>query len=216
MRGESGFTLLELLISMTILSLLLTVVFGGLTFGARAWEQTLQSTASALDIKTAQAFLRSSLGRAYPHYVVKEPGRAYVDFQGTTERMSFLAPPPQVFSDGGRARFELRRSGEAGRQGLLLTLRPELHGTGPNLAEETLVDNAASVSFAYFGSTGAGEPEVWRDSWENRHTLPALIRIRAAFAEGDTRSWPELIIAPHVTVDVSCNFDPLTKYCTGR
>ena len=37
--GEAGFTLLELLISMTLLGLLMLVVLGGLRFGARAWER---------------------------------------------------------------------------------------------------------------------------------------------------------------------------------
>ena len=37
-RDHNGFTLVELLVATTLLALLSVVLFGGLRFGARAWE----------------------------------------------------------------------------------------------------------------------------------------------------------------------------------
>jgi len=38
-RGNRGFTLLELLISLTILSLVTVLIFGAFRMGIRAWEK---------------------------------------------------------------------------------------------------------------------------------------------------------------------------------
>lgn len=215
--AEAGFTLLELLMAMTVLALLMTLTFGGLTFGARAWERTLQTTSDALDLRASQALLRNALGHAYPRLVVKGTEAAFVDFDGSPTRVKFLARPPQVFAAGGRASFDLRADTQGGRTKLIVAIRPEIPGAQARpIAEDILLDDVKSISFSYFGSLGPQETETWRDTWQNRMNLPKLVRVHIEFPDGDTRIWPDLFVATQIAVDVSCNYDPVSKSCADR
>lgn len=216
-EGEAGFTLLELLIAMTVLAMLMTLTFGGLTFGARTWERTLQTTSDALDLRASQTLLRNALGHAYPRLVVKGTDAAFVDFTGSSTRLRFLAPPPQVFAVGGRASFDLRADTQGGRTKLIVAIGPEISGANARpIAEEILLDNVKSIAFSYFGSSGPQEAESWLDTWQNRMTLPRLVRVHVEFSEGDPRIWPDLFVATQIAVDVSCNYDPVSKSCADR
>ncbi len=44
-RRQAGFTLVELLVAMTLLAFLSITLFGGLRFGARSWEAVVDSSA---------------------------------------------------------------------------------------------------------------------------------------------------------------------------
>ena len=79
-----------------------------------------------------------------------------------------------------------------------------------------LVSDIDGAEFSYFGEAAAGRGAQWQDSWTQRGDMPGLVRIRVAFRSGDTRLWPELLIAPHIAADVSCTYDPITKRCRGR
>src|SRR5262245_35771661 len=90
--AEAGFTLLELLISMTLLGFLMVLVFGGLRFGTHAWANSEARSSGTDDIRLAQTFLRHSLERAYPHFLYADPASAHVDFSGTANEIVFLGP----------------------------------------------------------------------------------------------------------------------------
>lgn len=87
---------------------------------------------------------------------------------------------------------------------LYLDLAPEL-ATGSAAADrELLLGRLKSISFAYLDKKAD-----WQEQWRDREELPHLVKIRADFAESDTRLWPELTIAPRIDVGVSCVLDPL-------
>ena len=47
-------------------------------------------------------------------------------------------------------------------------------------------------------------------------TLPTAVRVHVEFAGADSRVWPDLVIAPRVTADQGCVYDPVTHHCRGR
>ena len=65
-RAEAGFTLLELLVSMTLLALLAIAMFGSLRFGARAWDRSEAHGAGMEQVRLVQQLLRRDLEQAYP------------------------------------------------------------------------------------------------------------------------------------------------------
>ena len=72
-KGQRGFTLLELLIAMTLLGLIVTMAFSGLRLGTRAWEA---ADARDHDVYLVQQMLRTRLGAAYlsPEFGPTRPG----------------------------------------------------------------------------------------------------------------------------------------------
>jgi general secretion pathway protein J len=203
---DEGFTLVELLVALTVLALLMVLLFGGLRFGTRAWEQSTRNNSATEDTRSAQMFLRKTLERACPRRVPSDNGTPpAVDFSGTPQSLEFLAPAPQSLDSALCARMRLSADTEQGERRLTLSF----HGTGGKIETHNLIDRAADIEFAYFGD------RVWQDNWSGRIRLPVLIRIRVRFARGSGQSWPELFITPRISAETDCVYDPATKTCQG-
>ena len=213
---EAGFTLLELLISMTLLVFLMVLVFGGLRFGSHAWANSEARSSGTDDVRLAQTFLRHSLELAYPQFVASDPTSAHIDFSGTDSQIAFLGPGAASTGIGSRARTRIGTSGQRGTLELIVAESPELASADFESDAEVLLSGLKSFSISYFGATRPNEPAEWRSRWENQTRLPQLIRITAEFPERDARVWPDLVIAPRISADVGCLFDVLTRYCRGR
>ena len=63
---RAGFTLLELLISLCLMSLLTVVILGALGTGARVWEHATVEQQVVEETVVARKFLRRWLEQAYP------------------------------------------------------------------------------------------------------------------------------------------------------
>jgi general secretion pathway protein J len=212
----AGFTLLELLIALTLMSLLTVVILGALGTGARVWEHASVEQQVVEETVVARKFLRRWLEQAYPLVDRSEPLRPIVAFQGTKERLDLVAPVPGGIMPGGLAYYSIVVQRNGARSDLLVTMRHER-------ADENVVAHSASVliedisdmSVAYFGVQRSTEPEQWHDVWTEATSLPALVRISIAFPTGDKRTWTELDVAPKIRVPADCEYNQLTKSCRG-
>ena len=204
-QAAAGFTLVELLVAITLLGMLAALVFGGFRFGNRAWERAQAHVDHASEIQLAQSFLRRRLGTAAPVRKRDEGREQHLEFDGEASRLSFVTVMPVHRGTGGYARLELefKRTAEAGE--LLLTWRPYRFGSQADADEDegdvrALLRQVDEVTFAYYGPRrdDRDEPLTWSSSWRERRQLPRLIRVRLKFANGDRRHWPELVVAPAV------------------
>ncbi|MBL6940379.1 MAG: prepilin-type N-terminal cleavage/methylation domain-containing protein [Alphaproteobacteria bacterium] len=197
-----GFTLIELLVSMTLLGLLFVLLFGGLRFGMRAWEHSSVSADASDSVRTAQEFLRREFERICPRrrLLPGAPARPLVAFSGGPHGVSFIGPVPSGASCG-RLILDVADD-SAGTRHLML-------GVGVNDPGTDLLRRARSVDFAYLGPSG------WQDDWKGHADLPDLIRVRVTFPEDDPHVWPELFIAPRISAEADCTYDPTTRSCRG-
>jgi general secretion pathway protein J len=215
---QAGFSLVEVLVALVLLSLLCTALFSSVRFGVTAWQRGGERSDQIHTSMLVQDLLRRLIGQAYPLVLSDGTGAGRVDFAGTAASLDFLAPVPVALASGGRARFRLaiERRGEGAD--LVLTSRPEL-AAGEAAAEQsrkTLLARIETADFAYFGAFRSQSVGQWHENWAGELSLPALVRVRVSFARSDPRLWPDLTIATRITADVSCEYDPLTKLCRGR
>jgi general secretion pathway protein J len=211
---QSGFTLIELLIAMTLLGLLTVALFGGFRFGVRAWDRTESASVGASDVRRAQSAIADTLGRAYPEYQNSNPTDTHVYFDGQAAKLTFLAPDRT--QAGALAVITLSRQQVRGQSVLVMQTIPELAADpARQRVSRILLRGLSAFDIAYFGTDKANAAPRWFSSWRDMQRLPHLVRIRAAFAKGGP-DWTEMVVTPRVVADVSCNFDPLTKYCQGR
>ena len=191
---SSGFTLVELLVATTLLALLSAALFGGLHFGARAWESGADQIEQSGEIEAVQELLRRTLLEAAE--AGEEAGSE--SMAGSPDHLSFFAPLPRHVGIGGIGRYRLALD-EQGR--MLLSWEPRR----PDLALEerpsgmpaAILANVGRVAIAYFGAEEGDQAPAWRDRWSGV-VLPLLIRIDVQFREDDPRRWPELVIAPRL------------------
>ena len=62
--AEQGFTLLEILVAITLLGLLMAALFGGVRLGVRAWEASGTRLDNDTRLTAVQDFLRDRLTQA--------------------------------------------------------------------------------------------------------------------------------------------------------
>lgn len=204
-RDQAGFTLLELLVALTLLGLVLAVVFGELRFATRAWDATDAKLDRNGELLSVHAFLRQRFQQVHvtPQNRKQEEDESPVLFDGNSRSIIFLGTMPANVSDGGF--YEISLSSEIGEDGrnLFLSWRPfDEDGTasvadGPDNSR-ILLRGLQEVRFSYFGRTGEDLAAQWWDIWPSHEAAPSLIRMEVSFADGDPRSWPELVVAPAI------------------
>lgn len=203
-RRASGFTLLELLIAITILGFLASILFGGLQFGTRVWKVGDRALENFSEVQTAYELMRRSLTRAVPLPVANATFDPASDeiliFEGRPEGIRFLGPAPAAAMPGSLYQFTLATEGEAEGKRLVLSLQPMHAFVSSTASQQTfrvvLLDGISDARFAYFGETPESGTPVWLSEWEDGLGLPLLISVQVQFKPGDPRVWPQLIVAP--------------------
>jgi general secretion pathway protein J len=212
----AGFTLLELLIALTLMSLLTVVILGALGTGARVWERASAGQQIVEETVVARKFLRRWLEQAYPLVDRSEPLRPVVVFRGTKEGLDLVAPVPRGIMPGGLTHYSIFVQRNGGRSDLLVTLRHERADENiAALSSSVLIEDIGDMSVAYFGAQRATEPEEWHDGWTDATNLPELVRISIAFPPGDKRTWTDLNVTPRIRAPADCEYNQLTKSCRG-
>ena len=209
---DRGFTLLELLVAVTLLAFLSVVLVAGLRYGTNIWRKTETKNTALTAARTSERIVAGNLARLYPKYVTVSPTESYVDFDGTAHAMTFFSTAQS------QTGFLMRDTLEEVRDGDTFSMRiesvPEL--TRGGTIAQTLLTRLASVEFSYYGIAGDAKEPAWYPAWQRQAGPPQLVRIHVAAADPGAPTLPDLIVAPRVAADVGCLYDSVTKFCQGR
>jgi general secretion pathway protein J len=212
-ESDAGFTLLELLVAITLLSLLSLALLGGLRFGARVWERSDQHNLKGSELRLAEAELRKHIERAWPFFDTSNPLTPHASFEGRADRLAFLTSVPDTPPYRGYMRIQFALEQQSGTFQLIQHMEPELSEDAA-ARRRVLAEGLTALRFSYFGKEARNKPSSWHDEWEGRTMLPALVRIEALH-EGVPGGF-QMIVAPRVQADAGCIYDPLTQFCRGR
>ncbi len=216
-RKVTGFTLLELLIAMTLLGFILALLFGGLRLGARSWDAGELRTENSTHLALVQGFLRRELTLIYPSRW-KKKANSELAFVGESNRLSFVAPISAQLGPGGLYLVRLEQvKDKDGNQLVMKRSIPEADSADfsalDGAEKVVLAEQVESLSFAYFGPESKEAEPRWSDKWDNPNLLPYLIRIRIKFSNG--RDWPDLVAALLIGADTGCAWDGSVNRCVN-
>lgn len=202
---QKGYTLVELLVAMTLFSLIVSVTYAGLRMASRSWEAGEKRTSVASDMRLLQSFLRRYLSRTYPLLEFDE-GHWRLHFQGAGDQLSFVAENPSHLGLGGLYEITLAVKGADGGRRVIMVRRllnsdysgqAPVAGMGKDTHEETvLAAGLQEAKFSYFGRDQPTESPFWSDHWVERQALPELIRMRVTTSDGE--AWPALVVRPRI------------------
>jgi general secretion pathway protein J len=217
-----GFTLLELIIALSLLALMAAVLAGSVSLSARSWDGGEAKAADVSEMRQAQEFLRGQMVALYPQRIRKAVDLPLM-FAGEREEILYAAALPPRVIEGGVYFFRLSLSRGDNGAGLLVLERvvPEPDAAalpGFDKAERSILARGiAELRIGYFGrDPGAAvtdEPR-WRDRWEDTQRLPDLVRIEVKPERG--LPWPTLVVEPRRGPEAGCRaWDPARQVCMG-
>lgn len=214
---RSGFTLMELLVALSILSLLMLLLTGGLRFGSRVWERADHVSNVRQEIDLGRAFLTRHLEAAYPMMGRPVDGRSSVRFDGSARKLVFVTRAPRQLAGQSFVEMSLSLVPHEGYSQLQVVGRDVREETPQTpLFDEMLLPGIKSFALSYYGAGTTGATAKWSSDWKNKSRSPQLIKVAIKFLDETNYLWDDLLISPKVDVDVSCVYDPLTQYCKGR
>ena len=214
---EAGFTLVELLVAVTLLALLTTLVFGAIKYAARAWAETDHRAVVAADLSAVQDVFRHAIGGAYPASASAEPTDREVAFDGAGEWLALVAPLPAAIASGVEARQRFFVDGEGRSQALVLGWRLDLPASdeATPLPENRvrLLDHVRALRFAYYGVADPTQGPRWWERWSGYSRLPDLIRVHIERDDPALPEWPDLLVEPRVNANTACLYDAAASSC---
>jgi len=192
---EHGFTLVEVLVAITLLSVLMLGLGGAVHNMGQAEQRIDARLALADEMRMADAFLRQSLGRVSLRRVaLPPPARPAVLFSGSAQQLAWVGVMPARYGAGGRYFFRLAAEPlESGGAGLVVRFVPWADAPGfPDFTRaesRVLVRDLRTVRLAYLDT----EPRVpvWLPAWEP--TTRAPDRVELAIETGRA-AWPPITV----------------------
>jgi prepilin-type N-terminal cleavage/methylation domain-containing protein len=199
---QRGFTLLEMLIAFSLVSLLFLALFASFNTIGRSWDAADTRINKTDDMRLITDFLRRQLGQAMVVRIKGEKEAQVYAFEGTATSLRYAAPLQPLQHQGGVFLVELDIV--AGKDGKKLEMlyapyRPELTWDEAfEEAEPVLVfDGLKDAAFEYFGAEEEGKDSEWTSDWEDRPRYPDMLKLTLADKE---RAWPEMLVdLPQVT-----------------
>jgi prepilin-type N-terminal cleavage/methylation domain-containing protein len=197
----SGFTLLELLVSIVILSLIVTISYSALMVGSRSWQGAASTIKENSTTRFALQFIRRKIEQMYPIYW-KDGVKRVLAFQGDEDGVKFIAPAPQ-----GRETVEYYEyylaTEQVGMDSVSLMLFFEAHDpsaqgfkVSKNSPSRKIIPVLTRVRYSYFGSQENDEFFDWYQVWDDdSKAYPALIKMEM-LSEDEEEPWLEIEVEP--------------------
>lgn len=202
--NQHGFTLVEVLVAVSLLSLIMVALGSAMRTMAQTEIRVDQRLQRMDELRVARGFLQQVLGRVSAR---KEPapssqGGTQVAFKATERSIEWVGVMPARHGLGGRFFFRLQPEDTA--EGLSLVLRFkawDIQATGfPDWSQteaRTLVEHLIDFQVSAEGRPSGGQspspqwPIGWVLGWPVPDQLPQRVRLQWSSASG---LWPDLVV----------------------
>ena len=169
-RGNSGFTLFEVVIAFMILTLVLLGIGQGLYISQNAWERGEAETGETQRLRILSAMLSQQLKSAHP-YNIKVENEEVVLFQGEEDSILFASALADHSYGGFKwVRYSFKDRALFYNEGMLPDKEVIEHVDDD---EELLESDIEVVKFEYYFAN----EEQWQDSWGMDEGLPDAVKI---------------------------------------
>ena len=230
-QDARGFTLIEILLVMTLMAAMMGMIYASLNVGIRAWDAGDVRVAQASDWRLVERFMRRELGQIFPTRWrgIVQP---YIAFEGTKTTLRYVTAltldaslqngaagglqwAELALADGGILQLNRQPFDSAAQNfdALASPNRDQL-STNPPLQPVRLMDNVTAFEIAYFGEETYITEPTWREEWKDLARLPTLVRIKVETSRG--RDAPEMAFALKVGEEAGCLSTNFTRQCGPR
>jgi general secretion pathway protein J len=186
-----GFTLIEVILAISIFSLIAVILYGALYLGRRAVDKGTSSTAAAQKERMLGSFLSNYVRSAFPYRA--SPQDPSVFFHGEESSMAFVSALSRGLGGRGMAKVTVAWDG---RPGSALTLEEEMPvrvlGAEPSGGYRNRVVLYPAVDeFQVDYLAPEGPEDQWVERWDGaeKKTLPRAVRFHLRAAGRPEKEW---------------------------
>lgn len=184
MNHSRGFTLLEMLIGMTLLGFILTLLFGGFRLASVSWNTVEERAERAADEQAGRSLVRQLITYAQPLHL-KHLTEQRLAFEGGGDALRLVAPLGQIGLRAVELTIEPEDKSENQPQGLRIVLRNGPLRYDAAVFSESITDqrkhlllgDLSEATFSYFGKEKNADDPQWHDTWLNSDQFPLLVRL---------------------------------------
>lgn len=207
---DAGFTLLELMVALTLLSFLTLLLYETAHMGIAVWHRSTDALTGLSKVRNAQASISHDLEYSYPRLINDGRG-SYITFDGAPDQITMLTADraqPGVFSQVTIGLNESVDGFSLFRKSVSELSRDKVSNS------EKLLEHVQSIKFMYYGALDDQRP-VWLSTWKNKASLPQLIRVQIVLRGRSGAPALDWMVSPRLAADVSCILDVVTHTCRG-
>jgi prepilin-type N-terminal cleavage/methylation domain-containing protein len=182
--GQKGFTLIELVISMTILALVITVIAEAFWLGQRSWDRGRDVVDTALRLRSAVEMVSKQLRSTFP--LRSKESKDGLVFSGNSNSIRFITTLPLgIERRGGLFLVEYKSTDTTDGLMEILVHQRTIHTQEPFDTESidgwlTVIKGLGGASWAYY------REGAWSDSWDgDGGQLPDKIKLTITYPDDD-------------------------------
>ncbi len=205
---DSGFTLLEMLLAVSILALVITVMYSSLSVGIKSWEKGERDIEFYQKMRAASELLHREISSTFPYSIT--PGefdthKKFYAFYGKSDSLKLVSYADLHKRTGGLSLLELwvdeDRGLLLGEDAALVTNQSDLNNIDLRDDDRTieLCPNVKKVEFRYFDREKKDGEGEWLERWDpkNKGTrLPLFVEISIVFIDDREVELKHRLIVP--------------------
>ena len=187
-KSSKGFTLLEVLIAMTLLSIMVVLLFSSLQIAAESWNKGEKKIAEVNEKAVVFQFFKQHLPSIRPLVNDFSEEDTLLSFSGKADTFQFASVFPASASRKGFHLFEVNF--DSVEENIKVVLKPfYLNAQDEEWEPEevVLLENVQKFELLYFDT----EESSWQHEWLEKVELPVLVKIKITML--DQSYWPEMI-----------------------
>ena len=198
-KYKKGFSLIEVLIALTLLALIFTFITGALQFTYRSWLLSNEINRTS-PLVTVQDFLIRHISSAKPlRRRLGTDTNLQLAFKGEKNRIEFITEMPERVVSSGLYKLSVYSESEKKNAQLMVHIQPfhplrSLSEIKGRTGQRILINNIDEVIFEYYGAQSRSTAPAWHFSWKRKDVLPDLVRINIIFPKNAPRHWTPIVV----------------------
>jgi len=180
----SGFTLIEVIVTLTILGFIVVIVFGAFSLCLSAWERGEATKEEYQEIRNVSQLLSRQIKSAVPYKAKTEKAEGdYLAFEGNTHSIRFVSALSIKTRQPEGFVHSIYEYQEDESRLVLFEQRVLQKGFFERDVEGdetiTLLEGISDVRFEFYGSKDDDEAEDWFEEWsaKEKKKLPKAVRV---------------------------------------
>jgi general secretion pathway protein J len=192
-RSEQGFTLLEVVLALSIFGLIGAILYGAFSLTQGAVTKSQASFEKNQKLRSFGDLLGSYIRSSYPYRA--SPQDQTIFYQGGEDSLTFVSSFSLAMGGRGIAKIHIYREGETNKEGFL-KLEEETPVRVDDTDEEggqrnsiTLQEGVGGLQISYLDPQSVDDK--WEDSWDGqeRRMLPRAVRLIYRTQDGHESRW---------------------------